>query len=425
MKLFNPKKKRLKVLISAFAFSPYQGSEGGIGWNIVTRLARYHDVTVLVGDLKEDLPGRCNIEKWFASNLGIPNLDVIHVPPDRAMIFWEKVHHVPGLWPLYYHAYGLWQKKAYRKARDLHQLRNFDLCHQFTYLTYRDPGYLWKLGIPFYWGPISGTDNIPSSFYPMLRAEEHGKVWIRDFLNTVQKQTFFRSRRAARLARKVWCVSKSDLDLIGRQCGVSAEQLFATGTEPPQMNVKKLLPGEPLRIIWSGLHIARKALPLLLRALAAIPRELPWSLEVLGNGPSTGRWKGLSEELGLPKQRIYWSGHLPKTEAIDRMRHAHVLIHSSLNEGTPTVMMEALSLGLPVICHDAFGMSAAITKECGVKVPLKDPETSILGFRASIMMLLEKPDLLERFSSGALLRAVQLSWESTAATIADSYSNPL
>jgi glycosyltransferase involved in cell wall biosynthesis len=415
---------KLRVLVAAFAFSPSQGSEGGIGWNLVTRLARFHEVTVLVGDLRGDLPGKHNLEQWFASNPEIPNLEVIHVPPDRRMVFWEKVHRLPGLWPLYYHAYALWQKAAYRKARELHHRRNFDLCHQLTYLTYRDPGHLWKLGIPFYWGPVSGTDNIPSSFYPMLRAEEHGKFWIRDLLNCVQKHTSFRARAASRLAKKVWCVSKSDLALIGGPWGGSAEQLFATGTEPMQAHAKKLLPGEPLRIIWSGLHIGRKALPLLLRALADIPLELPWHLEVLGNGPSTIRWKGLSDELGLPRQRIQWIGHLPKTEAIERMRGAHVLVHSSLNEGTPTVMMEALSLGLPVICHDACGMSAAVTEECGVKVPLRDPATSILGFRAAIISLLEKPDLLERLSSGALSRSVELSWDSTARAIADSYSNP-
>ena len=38
---------RLKVLIVAHEFSPEQGSECAVGWNYVTRIAEYHDVTVI------------------------------------------------------------------------------------------------------------------------------------------------------------------------------------------------------------------------------------------------------------------------------------------------------------------------------------------------------------------------------------------
>jgi hypothetical protein len=37
--------KRLRVLISSHEFSPEQGSECAVGWNIATRMAAYHDVT--------------------------------------------------------------------------------------------------------------------------------------------------------------------------------------------------------------------------------------------------------------------------------------------------------------------------------------------------------------------------------------------
>ena len=43
---------RLRVLLSAFAFEPNRGYEPGVGWNVATRLAQHHDVTVICGDLK-------------------------------------------------------------------------------------------------------------------------------------------------------------------------------------------------------------------------------------------------------------------------------------------------------------------------------------------------------------------------------------
>ena len=66
------------------------------------------------------------------------------------------------------------------------------------------------------------------------------------------------------------------------------------------------------------------------------------------------------------------------------MRDADVFVFTSLQEGTSTVVMEALALGLPVICHDACGMGVAVNERCGIKVPMISPGLSQGGFAAAI-----------------------------------------
>ena len=44
---------------------------------------------------------------------------------------------------------------------------------------------------------------------------------------------------------------------------------------------------EPLRLVWSGRHIASKALPLALQALTNLPDAPAVYLHVLGEGPVT------------------------------------------------------------------------------------------------------------------------------------------
>ena len=39
--------KRLKVLISAYACESGKGSESGVGWNMVSEMAKYHDIWVM------------------------------------------------------------------------------------------------------------------------------------------------------------------------------------------------------------------------------------------------------------------------------------------------------------------------------------------------------------------------------------------
>jgi glycosyltransferase involved in cell wall biosynthesis len=104
------------------------------------------------------------------------------------------------------------------------------------------------------------------------------------------------------------------------------------------------------------------------------------------------------------------------------MKSAHILALPSLKEGTPHVVLEALSLGLPVICHDACGMGIAVTDACGIKIPLHDPETSINGFKDAIRDLFEHPEKVEELSRGALKRAEELSWDKKVDAIARAYS---
>jgi glycosyltransferase involved in cell wall biosynthesis len=415
--------RRLKVLISAFAFSPYQGSEGGAGWNIATRLAKFHDVTVLIGDLTRDHREKIKLDQWLVENGPIEGLEVIYIAPDRKMLFWvDMAHQLPALWFLYYHAYKLWLLKTYATAQALHASRKFEICHQLTYLTYREPGYLWKMGVPFFWGPVSGTDNVPPSFYLMLGFAEHGRIWLRDALNGLHLHLAFRSARAARAASMVWGVSRKDIRLIGKSWKANHGQLFETGTEAILGTVRQRCPEEPLKLVWCGFHVTRKALPILLNALSRLSTSSPWCLEILGDGPMTAQWKQVAINLHLPPDRIHWAGFIPKDEVMKRMRGADILIQTSLREATSTVVMEALSMGLPVICHDACGMAAAVTERCGIKVPLKNPESSFSGFRAAIMRLIEEPTLLEQLSSGALERAKDLTWDGIASTIAEAYS---
>ncbi|MBM9532177.1 hypothetical protein JWG42_18650, partial [Desulfoprunum benzoelyticum] len=55
---------RLKVLISAYACSPYKGSEPGVGWGFVAELAKHHDLWVIV----EEEKFRADIERYLDEN---------------------------------------------------------------------------------------------------------------------------------------------------------------------------------------------------------------------------------------------------------------------------------------------------------------------------------------------------------------------
>lgn len=127
----------------------------------------------------------------------------------------------------------------------------------------------------------------------------------------------------------------------------------------------------------------------------------------------TMKCQALSRRLGL-EPLVTWHGQLAQRDALAVMSKAHAFFHTSVSEGTSTVVLEALALGMPVVCHDACGMKTAVTDQCGIKVPLENREISIRGFCEAIQRLNE-PRLYNQLANAALERAKALTWDTHCA----------
>jgi glycosyltransferase involved in cell wall biosynthesis len=412
---------RKRLLISAFAFDAAGGSEAGLGWQIARRLARHHDVTVLFGHLKPNPRDPENLRHLQDACQAEGNINAVLIEGSPFAKSIASFSHKPGFWWLYYRAYRLWQQQALVKARELHQQQPFDLVHHVNIIGYREPGYLWKLGIPFFWGPISGSPMVPWAFLKTFGPGQLYRWGSRNLANAWQMRTSSRCKAAARAATKIWAVSESDRQMVKDHWGCEAEHLLETGGEPAvNQHIRTRKPQEPLRILWSGRFDPIKVLPVMLDALSGITNH-PWELHILGDGPEKPRWKRHESKTTLTGS-VHWHGMVPRTKALEIMASGHVFVHTSVKEGTPHVVVEALCLGIPVICHDACGMGIAVDSRCGLKIPLLDLATSTSGFRNALLRLLDEPNLLEDLSRGALTRAAELDWDSKVGRFIRAYS---
>jgi len=102
-----------------------------------------------------------------------------------------------------------------------------------------------------------------------------------------------------------------------------------------------------------------------------------------------------------------------------------VLAFTSLLEATSTTVMQALSLGVPVICMKLCGFGDVITDECGIVIPVKNSRSAVEGFSAALGSILQKPKILEELSKGALRQAEKYSWDSIAQQVKDAYDMAL
>jgi glycosyltransferase involved in cell wall biosynthesis len=411
------------VVLSAFALSPARGSEPGIGWNIAFRLAAHHDVTVLCNPGLGSEAHRHEVEEFFQRNGPVPGLEIRFVP-SPLLTRWFQRPLISFATPFYFVGYAAWQRAALAEARRLHDQRPFEIAHHLTITGFREAGYLWKLPIPFIWGPVAGAANIPWPYFKLFSWRDRIFYGLKNIVNTLHKRLKFRSKRAARTARQILASTYDDQAML-RQWGCESRLMLDMGAENLRGTERSYDGDRPLRLAWSGLHAGRKALPLLLLALATLKEKdsrVAVSLVILGDGPQNAAWKELARNLGIDSL-LQWRGRLDRAAALEEMRQADVFVSTSVQESTSAVVMEALALGLPVICHDACGMGIAVTDACGLKMPLKSPAQSRQTLADAIARLMSTPALVRELSAGALARAAELSWDNKAADIAAIYES--
>ena len=403
----------MKVLLMAYECSPYRGSEWAVGWGRLLQAARVAETHVVTSE--ENFRA---LEKARAEGLVPANVH-FHTPaPDEYL---RKHDPHAGIFAYDYKAYHHWQKLAWELVQKLHARERFDIAHQVTVNTFREPGYAWKLDIPFIWGPVGGTQNFPRRFLSLLPPAEAAKELARAVANGLTLRFNPRVRAAARRAARIIASNSTNRSDYARAWGRRINLLLETGlaevTAPDRARFHARIEAQragrsaaPLQLLWSGELQTRKALPVLLRALAEARKEAAFSLTVLGDGPMRELWEGESARLGLT-DIVHFRGRLPFPEAVAAMNEADLFCFTSLRDTSGNVVLEALAAGVPVLCFDHQGVGDMVAPGCGVKLPVIGPKEAIEDWSRTLVALARNPDRLLRLSEGTTARARDFLWD--------------
>lgn len=107
--------------------------------------------------------------------------------------------------------------------------------------------------------------------------------------------------------------------------------------------------GEPPVIVGVGSLTPQKDFPLLIRAFARVRQQMSARLMILGEGVLRGELEQLIESLGVTED-VALPGFVD--EPYEYMCRASLFVLSSQYEGLPSVLIEALCCGLPVVATD-------------------------------------------------------------------------
>jgi glycosyltransferase involved in cell wall biosynthesis len=137
----------------------------------------------------------------------------------------------------------------------------------------------------------------------------------------------------------------------------------------------RLAPGTPLRLLFVGRFAVEKGIDTLLRACRLlVRRHVEINLRLVGDGPLRSNLQTMTAELGL-NDCVQFSGSIPKHLLGREYLASHAVCVPSRSDPFPTVVLEAMAAGRPVIGTNVGGIPSAIEHEkSGLLVSAEAPE---------------------------------------------------
>jgi glycosyltransferase involved in cell wall biosynthesis len=373
----------MKVLVSAIACNPYLGSENYFGWAAVKALSKDHDLWVLTSERNV-----VDLQRAKAEGL-VP--DNVHFVFAGKCAPWHSNRMRARLQS--WMEYLGFTRAILQVAAQLHSTEKFDLVHHVTYTTWRVATPLWRLGIPFVFGPISGNEQFPFRLFPLLSPTGAAFELARKTSN-VTSCLSPAVRQSVRQAAHVFTVTMETLELIktmrGSEAGVSQlspgfyspETMAEFSRFVPEKNVNGVL-----RLYAAGNLGGQKCIALAFRALARAKRSgVKFRYHLGANGPEIPHLKKLAIKLDLT-QEVIFGGPMSRADYQQELGNTHIYLLPSMRETVGLTGLEAMLAGCVPVVADNGGPGLTVTEECGYKTAVTNSRQMVEELAAAIITL--------------------------------------
>jgi phosphatidylinositol alpha 1,6-mannosyltransferase len=108
-------------------------------------------------------------------------------------------------------------------------------------------------------------------------------------------------------------------------------------------------------VLFVGRMDQEKHVDELIRALSALPADVPARLELIGDGPERGAWTALAARLGIA-DRVRFRGFLSEEALLEAYARAAVFCMPGTAELQSLATLEAMASGTPVVAADAMAL---------------------------------------------------------------------
>lgn len=228
--------------------------------------------------------------------------------------------------------------------------------------------------------------------------------WVQDNFEEFQEKRYGHKVELLKAVRAWWTrrahkviVPSHYLARFVAMWGVDTRNIVViyNGVETTNGVVPAKVPLEPrFRIVTVGRLVPWKRVD---KVIETIARMEGVGFTVIGDGPERGRVEKLAQALGVT-DRVYFAGYRNRAETLALLAACHVLVLNSSYEGLPHVVLEAMSLGLPVVATAVGGTPEVLSDKVNGRL-ITSPRSNALY--EALSQLVRFPEERQRLAKGA------------------------
>jgi glycosyltransferase involved in cell wall biosynthesis len=317
----------------------------------------------------------------------------------------------------HYDSYRRWQMSALGYAE--RTPRRWDVAHHVTWASLHLGSVLWRLPVPFIYGPIGGGQTAPPHYWRSFGRQlplETLRTAIAGPLLTMNSQ----SRETLRNST-VTLVANSATAAKARRLGACDVRFMMADGLPEQWLAKpRSRPDGTPVVLWVGRLLPHKAPVLAVEAFAGLRRLMPARMVVAGKGPLAGAVRATAERLGVAGD-VDMRGHVDWEEMTRLYDSVSVLLFTSLRETFGAPFLEAMGRGLPAVAVDLHGIADVEAGAAAVKVALTRRPRDLAGQLTEGLRIVLSDGHWESRSADAVTWASKRIWPERAAAATRLY----
>ncbi len=321
-----------------------------------------------------------------------------------------------------------------RLAKKIVREHNVDVVHQPILVSPKEPSSIFEMGAPVVIGPMNGGMKYPPGFSRenvlVNLGVETGRLFANLFNTLIpgkrKASTILVANQRTKeslpkgIAGKIIEVVENGVDLSvwkpkSLYDSLGSDYLSALRETPTTDTVK---------FVFVGRLVSWKGVDLLLKAFKHLSPSITAELEIIGDGEQLPYLESLAEELNLTS--VNFTGFLSQTECAQRLQSADVMVLPSLYECGGAVVLEAMTMGIPVIATKWGGPTDYLDESCGILVEPTTPDLFVLSLANAMLKLAQSPELRKAMGQAGHQKIIdRFDWEVKVDTMLDIYQDAI
>lgn len=170
-----------------------------------------------------------------------------------------------------------------------------------------------------------------------------------------------------------------------------------------------------LILLYVGTINRRKGVEYLLESVSLLPEILRKrvAVKIVGAGPLLSYYKNKYSHM----QNIQFCGYVSDDLLPSIYGSADIFVYPSLYEGLPTVVLEAMASGLPIIATNIPSIAEVVKSDFGILVKPKSPQ----AIAQAIAFMARNASIREEMAKKALFYSKKYDWRQIVLKVSKTY----